>query len=54
MFVAAKKIWIKRLGLAAIAACAIGAAALPSAPAHAQVVVGVGVPYYTPGYYQPY
>jgi hypothetical protein len=53
MFVAAKKTWIKRVGLAAVAAVAIGAAVLPSKPAQAQVVVGVG-PYYAPGYYQPY
>src|SRR2546429_6463545 len=46
--------WIKRLALAAVAAVAIGAAALPSKPAKAQVVVGVGVPYYGPGYYRPY
>jgi hypothetical protein len=55
MFTAAKKPWIKRLGLAAVAAVAIGAVTLPSAPAEAQVVVGVGVPYYyAPGYYRPY
>jgi hypothetical protein len=46
--------WIKRLSLAAVAAVAIGAAALPSKPAEAQVVIGVGVPYYGPGYYRPY
>src|SRR5438874_1786450 len=46
--------WIKRLALAAVAAVAIGAAALPSKPAEAQVVVGVAVPYYGPGYYRPY
>ena len=46
--------WIKRLALAAVAAVAIGAAALPSKPAEAQVVVGVGVPYYGPGHYRLY
>ena len=46
--------WIKRLALAAVAAVAIGAAALPSKPAEAQVVVGFGVPYYAPGYYRYY
>ena len=46
--------WIKRLALAAVAAVAIGAAALPSKPAEVQVVVGVAVPYYGPGYYRPY
>src|SRR5258708_5658223 len=46
--------WIKRLALGALAAVAIGATALPSKPAEAQVVVGVGVPYYGPGHYRPY
>jgi ABC-type sugar transport system substrate-binding protein len=46
-------VWIKRLALAAVAAVAIGAAALPSKPAEAQVVIGVGVPYYGSGYYRP-
>jgi len=50
MLAATKNIWVKRLGLAAVATVAIGAAALPSKPAEAQVVVGVG-PYYAPGYY---
>src|SRR5262249_62300796 len=48
-----KKIWVKRLGLAAVATVAIGAAPLPSKPAEAQGGGGVG-PYYAPGYYQPY
>ena len=46
--------WSKRLALGALAAVAIGGAALPSKPAEAQVFVGVGVPYYGPGYYRPY
>ena len=53
-FASADRPWTKRLALAAVAAVAIGAAALPSKPAEAQVVVGVAVPYYGPGYYRPY
>ena len=58
MFIAAKRPWIKRLGLAAVAAFAIGTAALLSAPAQARVFVGVSEPYgwgyYAPAYYYPY
>ena len=57
MFIAAKRPWIKRLGLAAVAAFAIGTAALLSAPAQARVFVGVSAPYgwgyYAPAYYYP-
>ncbi|TMJ60623.1 MAG: hypothetical protein E6G81_06015 [Alphaproteobacteria bacterium] len=58
MFIAAKRPWIKRLGLAAVAALAIGTAGLLSAPAQARMFVGVSAPYgwgyYTPAYYYPY
>lgn len=54
MFAAAKRPWLKQVGLAAVAAVALGAVTLPSSPAEAQVVVGVGVPYYAPGSYYPY
>ncbi|MBV8494805.1 MAG: hypothetical protein JO162_15160 [Alphaproteobacteria bacterium] len=54
MFAVVKSRRNKRVGLAAIAALVIGAVTLPSAPAQAQLYVGVGVPYYAPGYYYPY
>ncbi len=58
MFIAAKRPWVKQLGLAAVAALAIGAVALPAAPAEARVYASVGVPYgayYAPSpyYYYP-
>jgi len=56
MFAAAKRPWIKRLGLAAVAAVAIGTVALPSTPAQAQAYGGpYGGGYYgAPSYYHPY
>ena len=58
MFIAAKRPWEKLLGLAAVAALAIGIVALPAAPAEARVYASVGVPYgayYAPSpyYYYP-
>ena len=59
MLVAAKSLWLKRLGLAAVAALAIGTVALPSGSAEARVFVGVDAPfgwgyyYAPPGYYYP-
>ncbi len=61
MFIAARKRpSMKQLGLAAVAVLAIGAVALPAAPAEARIYasVGVGVPYgayYAPSpyYYYP-
>jgi hypothetical protein len=54
-----KKCWLKPLGLAAVAALAVGAAGLSPAPAEARVIVAtpVAVPYYVPPppvYYYPY
>jgi len=40
MLATAKRPWIKRLGLAAVAALAIGTVALSSAPAQAQAYGG--------------
>lgn len=40
--------WMKRIGLAGVAAAGLFAATLPTAPAQAQVVVGFGAPYYAP------
>jgi len=45
--------WLKRIGLASVAAAGLFAATLPTTPAQAQVVVGFGSPYYAP-YYAPY
>ena len=58
MFIAKKRPWAKHLGLAAVAAVAIGIVALPAAPAEARVYASVGVPYgayYAPSpyYYYP-
>jgi hypothetical protein len=52
MLATAKRSWIKRLGLGAAAALAIGTVALSSAPAEARVFVSVGVPFGLP-YYAP-
>src|SRR3954453_4053779 len=56
MFTAAKRPWIKRLGLAAFAAVAVGMVALSPAPAQAQAYCGpYGGGYYgAPSYYHPY
>ena len=56
MFAAAKRPWIKRLGLAAVAAAAIGTVALSPAPAQAQAYGGpYGGGYYgAQSYYHPY
>ena len=54
MFAAANRPWIKRLGLAAVAAVAIGTVALPSAPAQAQAYGGSYGYYGAPSYYHPY
>ena len=40
--------WVKRIGLAGIAAASLAAVSLPTAPAQAQVVIGT--PYYAPYY----
>jgi hypothetical protein len=58
MFIAAKSPWARQLGLAAVAALAIGSVALTAAPAEARVYASVGFPfgaYYAPSpfYYYP-
>jgi hypothetical protein len=49
-----KSRWLKRIGLAGVAAVSLAAVTLPTAPAQAQVVVGFGSPYYAPYYGYPY
>jgi hypothetical protein len=49
MSVLARNRWLRRLGLAAVAALCFGALTLPTAPADARVFVDIGVP--VPGYY---
>jgi hypothetical protein len=46
--------WLKRIGLAGVAAASLAAVTLPTAPAQAQVVVGFGSPYYAPSFGYPY
>jgi len=56
MFRLTQNRWFRRIALGTVAAIGLGAVALPTSPAKADVWVGFGAPgYYAPApYYSPY